>query len=58
MTTCLIHSVSTRVALLLGLQGSTPETPAAPTNGTTKSGSDRPKVSLCVGVINSLGPEC
>ena len=25
-----------------------PDAPATPTNGATKSGSDRPKVSLCV----------
>ena len=34
------------IALLLGLKRSIPDAPAAPTNGATKSGSDRPKVSL------------
>ena len=53
----LSHSVSACVDLHT-LKGSTPETPAAPTNGATKSGSDSPRVSLCMGVINSLGPEC
>ena len=57
-TLCISHSVSACVALPLGLQGSIPETPAAPTNGATGSVSDKPKVSLCMGVINSLGLEC
>ena len=47
------HCVSASVALPLGLRGSIPEAPAAPTNGATRSGSNRPKVSLCMGVINS-----
>ena len=39
------------IALLLGLKGSILNAPADPTNGATKSGSDKPKVSL--GIITT-----
>ena len=41
-----VHCCTLFIALLLGLEGSIPDAPAAPINGGTKSGSDKPKVSL------------
>ena len=38
------------IALSLGLRGSTPGAAADPTNGATKSASDKSKVSLCMGL--------
>ena len=49
----LYYSVFTFIALLVGLKGSIPDAPADHTNAATRSGSNRPKVSLCMGVINS-----
>ena len=49
------HSVSASVVLPQGLRSSIPEAPAAPTNGATRSGSNRPNVSLSMTVINSSG---
>ena len=38
------------IALPLGLRGSTPDAAGGPINGATKSASDKPKVSLCMGL--------
>ena len=41
-----VHCCTLFIALLLGLKGSIPDTPAAPISGGTRSGGDKSKVSL------------